>query len=174
MTHEGMSDTHGLRGEPSAMILHEHSKLLVTEERYDTKDLDQVWDHELPLCDSGLTMEEVVEHIPCGPTNKEVYPYRDWVDKYMTEMETPRFTGSVDINGVAMEERAKLLFQEFFRGVLRFGGMKEQSSEEFVQLMIAWLIKDIQMDFGISQRVVWDPGIKGSIHDGVARRHEVI
>ena len=27
---------------------------------------------------------------------------------------------------------------------------------------------------GISQRVVWDPGIEGSIHDWVARRHEVI
>ena len=60
------------------MILHEHSKLQVTEERSDTKDFDQVWDHELPLWDSGLTMEEVVEHIPYGPTNKEVYPYRDW------------------------------------------------------------------------------------------------
>ena len=58
--------------------------------------------------------------------------------------------------------------------MLRFRGMTEQSSEEFVQLMIAWLIKGIQMDFGISQRVVWDPGIKGSIYDGVARRHEVI
>ena len=30
------------------------------------------------------------------------------------------------------------------------------------------------MDFGISQMVVWDPSIKGSIHDLVARRHEVI
>ena len=27
VTHEGMSGTHGLRGEPSTMILHEHSKL---------------------------------------------------------------------------------------------------------------------------------------------------
>ena len=51
--------------------------------------------------------------------------------------------------------------------------MMEQSSEEFVQHMIAWLIKGIQMDFGISQRVVWNPDIKGSIHDWVARRHEV-
>ena len=65
-----MSGTHGLRGGPSAMILHEHSKFQVTKERSDTKDLDQVWDHELPLWDSGLTMEEVVEHILCGPTNK--------------------------------------------------------------------------------------------------------
>ena len=40
--------------------------------------------------------------------------------------------------------------------------------------MIVWLIKGIHMDFGISQSVVWDPGIKGSIHDWVARRHEVI
>ena len=52
--------------------------------------------------------------------------------------------------------------------------MTEQSSKEFMQFMIAWLIKGIQMDFGISQRVVWDPGIKGSIHDWVERRHEVI
>ena len=43
--------------------------------------------------------------------------------------------------------------------MFRFGGMMEQSSEDFVELMIAWLIKGIQMDFGISQRVVWDPGI---------------
>ena len=176
MTHQGMSGTHGLRVEPSTMVLDEHSKLQVIEERSDTKDLDQVWDHELPLLVSGLTMEEVVEHIPCGPANKEVYPYRDWVDRYMTKMETPRFIGSVDINGVAMEERANLLFQEFFRGMLRFryGGMKEQPSEEFVQLMIAWLIKGIEMDFGISERVVWDPSIKGSIHYWVARRREVI
>ena len=79
----------------------------------------------------------------------------------MTEMETPRFIGSVDISGVFIEERTNLPFQVFFRGMLRFGGMTEQSSEEFVQLMIAWLIKGIQMDFGISQRVFWDPGIKG-------------
>ena len=92
----------------------------------------------------------------------------------MTEMETPKFTGSVDISGVAMEERANLCLQEFFRGMLRFGGMTKQSSKKLVQLTIAWLIKGIQMDFGISQRVVWYPGIKGSIHDWVARRHEVI
>ena len=49
----------------------------------------------MPLWDSGLTMEEVVEHIPYGPANKEVYPYRDWVDRYMTEMETPRFTAQL-------------------------------------------------------------------------------
>ena len=88
-------------------------------------------------------MEEVVEHIPCGPTNKELYPYRDWVERYMTDMETPKFTGSVDIGGVSMEERANLYFQDFFLGMLRFGGMTEQSSEDFVQLMITWLIRGI-------------------------------
>ena len=31
VTQEGMSGTHGLRGDPSAMILHEHSKFQVTE-----------------------------------------------------------------------------------------------------------------------------------------------
>ena len=125
MTHEGMSGTHGLGGEPSTMILHEHSKVQVIEDKSDIKDLDQVWDHELPLWDSGLTMEEVVDHIPCGPANKEVYPYRYWVDRYMTEMETPRFTSSVDISGFSMEERANLCFWEFFLGMLRFGGMTD-------------------------------------------------
>ena len=99
-------------------------------------------------------MENVVEHILCGPTNKEVYAYRDWVDRYMTEMETPKFTGSVEISGVAIEERANLRFWEFFRGMSRFGGMTEQSFEEFVQLMIAWLIRGIQMDFCVRTRQI--------------------
>ena len=41
VTHEGMSGTHGLRGEPLVMILHEEQlKLQVTEERSNTDDLD--------------------------------------------------------------------------------------------------------------------------------------
>ena len=65
-----------------------------------------------------------------------------------------------------MEERANLGFQEFFRGMLRVGGMTEQSFEEFVRLMIAWLIKGIQMDFGISQRVFGIPVSRGQFMMG--------
>ena len=44
----------------------------MTEERFDTEGLDQAWDHEPPLWERGLA-EEVVEHVPCGPTNNKVY-----------------------------------------------------------------------------------------------------
>jgi hypothetical protein len=67
----------------------------VLEERYVIESFDYApdlhsGDHELfllkiPLKVQGLTMEEVVEHIPCGPTHKEVYASMDWVDRYMTE-----------------------------------------------------------------------------------------
>ena len=78
MTHEGMSGTHGLRGESTVTILHEeYLELQVTEERFDTKGLDQAWDHELPPWERGLDMEEVFEYVPCVPTNREVYAYID-------------------------------------------------------------------------------------------------
>jgi hypothetical protein len=92
MTHEDMSATHDLREEPLVTISHEeHSKLQVLEERYETKGFDGALDlhcgnHESflldnPLKDQGLAMEEVVEHIPCGPTRKEIYAYMDWMDR---------------------------------------------------------------------------------------------
>jgi hypothetical protein len=50
-------------------------------------------DHELfrlesPLKAQGLATEEIVVHIPCGPSHKEVYASMDWVDRYMTDMGT--------------------------------------------------------------------------------------
>jgi hypothetical protein len=41
---------------------------------------------ESPLKALGLTAKEIVEHIPCGLANKEVYASMDWVDRYMTYM----------------------------------------------------------------------------------------
>ena len=48
----------------------------------------------------------------------------------MTEMEAPRFTRTVDINGFVMEERDNLRFKELIRRMLRFGGMTEQCSKK--------------------------------------------
>jgi hypothetical protein len=49
---------------------------------------------------SELRCKEIVEHIPCGPGRKEIYPYLDWVDRYMTYMDTLWDTGSFIINRV--------------------------------------------------------------------------
>jgi hypothetical protein len=35
-------------------------------------------DHEIFILVQGLATEEVVEKIPCGPSNKEVYALVDW------------------------------------------------------------------------------------------------
>jgi len=37
---------------------------------------------------SELVVEEMVEHLPCGTFYKEIYTYLDWVEKYMTYMDT--------------------------------------------------------------------------------------
>jgi hypothetical protein len=111
VTHEGMSGTHDLREEPLVTIPHkEHSELQVLEERYDTEGFDYApvlhcGDHEpflleSPLKAQGLATEEIVEHIPCGPTHKEVYASMDWVDRYMTDMGMLWDTGSGDISRV--------------------------------------------------------------------------
>jgi hypothetical protein len=70
-------------------------------------------------------------------------------------------------------EMAIFRFPKFSLGMLRFGCLEEWYFEElikFVQLLFAWLIKDNQVDFGLSTlqieaiecftsyRVVWDPG----------------
>jgi hypothetical protein len=100
-----MSGPHDLREEPLVMIPHkEHSKLQVLEERYDEKGFDYApilhcGDHEpflleIPLKAQGLAIEEIVEHIPCGLSHKELYASMDWVDKYMTNMGTLWDTGS--------------------------------------------------------------------------------
>jgi hypothetical protein len=99
VTHEGVSAPHDLREEPLVTIPHEeHSELQVLEERFDAEGFDHApilhcGDHEplllgSPLKDQGLTTKEIVEHIPCGPTHKEIYTHQDWVDKYMIDMGT--------------------------------------------------------------------------------------
>jgi hypothetical protein len=70
----------------------------VLEERYDAEGFDvapvlHCGDHEpflleSPLKAQRLVTKEITEHIPCGPTNKEVYASMDWVDRYMTDMDT--------------------------------------------------------------------------------------
>jgi hypothetical protein len=49
----------------------------------------------------GLATKEVVEKIPCGPSNKEVYAPVDWGIEYRTVVDTSLWDlGSVDISGV--------------------------------------------------------------------------
>jgi hypothetical protein len=106
VTHEAVSGTHNLREEPLATIPHEeHSDLQVLEERFDTEGFDHApvlhcRDHESFLVAQGLATKEVVEKIPCGPTNKEVAPV-DWGIEYRTVVDTSLCdSGSVDISGV--------------------------------------------------------------------------
>jgi hypothetical protein len=44
--------------------------------------------HEPFLSESTLEAQEIVEHLPWGPTHKGVYASMDWVDSYMTGMDT--------------------------------------------------------------------------------------
>jgi len=82
----------------------------VLEERFDAKGFDHApilhcGDHEPlllgnPLKAQDLTMEEIVEHISCGPAREEIYTYQDWVDRYITDMGTLENTSSGDISRV--------------------------------------------------------------------------
>jgi hypothetical protein len=47
-----------------------------------------------------LVAKEIVEHILGGPSREEIYPYLDWVDRYMTYMDTLWDTGSFIISRV--------------------------------------------------------------------------
>jgi hypothetical protein len=97
MTYDGASGTHDSRKKPFVTIPHEeHSELQVLEERFYAEGFDHALsfhcgDHEpflleIPLKAQGLAMEEMVEHIPCGSTRKEVHTSMDWVDRYMTNL----------------------------------------------------------------------------------------
>jgi hypothetical protein len=56
---------------------------------HDSKSLDcALRDHEPFLLESTLEAQEIVEHLPCGPARKEAYVSMDWVDRYMTGMDT--------------------------------------------------------------------------------------
>jgi hypothetical protein len=94
VTHESVSGTHDLREEPLVTILHEkHSELQVYEECFDTEGFDcapvlHCKDHESFLLDQRLATKEVVEQIPCGPANKEVYAPVDWGIEYRAVVNT--------------------------------------------------------------------------------------
>jgi hypothetical protein len=111
VTHEGMSGTHDMREEPLVMIPHEeHSELQVFEESFDTKGFDHASifhcrEHEPFLWAQGLATKIVVEKIPCGPANKDVYAPVDWGTKYRVVVDTSLWDpGSVDISRVIDSE----------------------------------------------------------------------
>jgi hypothetical protein len=112
ITHEDVSGTHDLREEPLVMVKHEeHSDLHGLEERYDSKISDYTHslhhgDHEPPLLEGPLkaqviAIDEIVEHIPCGPTNREVYASTDCGNGYIKDVDTTIWDpGSDDTSGV--------------------------------------------------------------------------
>jgi hypothetical protein len=89
-----MSSTHDLREDPLVMIPHEeNSGLHVYEENLERKDFYHALilhckDHELFLLAQGLDTKMVVEKIPCGLTNKEVYAPTDLGIEYMKYVDT--------------------------------------------------------------------------------------
>jgi hypothetical protein len=94
----GSSDTTHIERE-------EHFELQVLEESLDCALSWHCRDHGPFLLESSLEVpslaaEEIVEHIPCGPGHEEIYPYLDWVDRYMTYMDTLWDTGSFIISRV--------------------------------------------------------------------------
>jgi hypothetical protein len=79
----------------------EHSELLVLKRSHDSKSLDcALRDHEPFLLESTLDAQEIVEHLPCGPTHEEVYMSMDWMDRYMSSMDTLWDTDAAIINRV--------------------------------------------------------------------------
>jgi hypothetical protein len=99
ITHEDVSGTHDWREGPLGMAkLEEHSDLQGLEERYDSKISDYTHsfhrgDQEPPLLENPLkaqviTTDEIVEHIPCGPTKGEVYTSIDCGNGYITCVDT--------------------------------------------------------------------------------------
>jgi hypothetical protein len=73
----------------------------LTQEGFDRAPVLHCRDHESFLLAQGLATEEVVEKIPCGPANKEVYAPVDWGIEYRTYVDTSLWDpSSVDISGV--------------------------------------------------------------------------
>jgi hypothetical protein len=112
ITHEDVSGTQDLREEALGMVKHKgHSDLQGLEERYDPEISDYTHslhhgDHESPLLESPvkaqvIATDEIVEHIPCGPANREVYASADWGNGYITDVDTSIWDpGSGDTSGV--------------------------------------------------------------------------
>jgi hypothetical protein len=102
MIQANVSVTHDMREEPLVTSSNEESsKLLVLKRSHDSKSLDYVLrDHEPSLWESTLEAQEIVEHLPYGPAREEVYVSMDWVDKYMTSMDTLWDTDTSIINRI--------------------------------------------------------------------------
>ena len=113
ITHEDVSSgTHDLREGTLVMVKHKkHSDLQGLEERYNSEISDCTHslhheDHEPPLLKSPLkaqviAIDEIVQHIPCGPTNMEVYESTDYGNGYITDVDTSIWDlGSIDTSGV--------------------------------------------------------------------------
>jgi hypothetical protein len=92
MIQAGVSVMHDMREEPLVTSSNEeHSESSVLKRSHDLKSLDCTHrDHEPFLLESTLEAQEIVEHLPCRPSHKEVYVSTDWVDRYMTGMDILR------------------------------------------------------------------------------------
>jgi hypothetical protein len=79
--------THDMTKEPRVTSSdEEHSELPILEESYDSERVDcalSFWcrDHEPFLLESTLEAQEMVEHLPWGPTHEGSYASMDWVDR---------------------------------------------------------------------------------------------
>jgi hypothetical protein len=102
MIQEGVSVTHEMREEPLATSSdEEHLELPILKRSHDSKSLDcALRDHEPFLLESTLEAQDIVEHLPRVPGREEVYVSMDWVDRYMTDMDTLWDIGTTIINRV--------------------------------------------------------------------------
>ena len=107
-----------LREETLGMVKHEeHSDLQGFEVRYDLEISDYTHslhhgDHEPPLMESPLKAQvvatnEIVEHIPCGPANMEVYASTNWGSGYITDVDTSIWDPSSDDTSGMREQNNK-------------------------------------------------------------------
>jgi hypothetical protein len=58
---------------------------------------------ESPLKAQVMTTDETVEHIPCGPTNNEVYVSMDCGDMYITDEDTSTWDPSSTDTSVVID-----------------------------------------------------------------------
>jgi hypothetical protein len=123
-THEDVSGTYGLMEELLVMVEHEeHSYLHGLDERYGLETSDythslHLGDHEPLLLGSPLTAQVItvdggVEHIPCGPTIREVYAPTYCGNGYIEDVDT-----SIWDCGVIPSER---LLDRDFEHTIEFG-----------------------------------------------------
>jgi len=97
-TYEDVSGTYGLIEEPLVMVKHEeHSDLHGLDERYGLEISDythslHLGDHEplilgSPLTAQFITVDGGVEHIPCGPTIRDVYAHTYCGNGYIEDVD---------------------------------------------------------------------------------------